>query len=140
MKSIFKIMMALAVICLPFALVSCGDDDDDGPHTDTYTWVLDNTTPPSSATSEAKIAAAQAEQAIDEALYLKFNSKGWNANKAERKFVITGGTSLTNDQLVKIEFNIVLSGLSSAVRSALPNDAKVSIKRGGTTVDSSKLN
>lgn len=134
-------MMALAVICLPFALVSCGSDDDDsGPHTDTYTWVLDNTTPPSSATSEAKIAAAEAEQAIDNALYTKFNSQGWAANKAERKFVITGGTTLSNDQLVKIQFNIALSGLSSAVKSALPNGAKVSIKRGGTTVDSSPLN
>lgn len=141
MKNYFKILMAMVVICLPFALMSCGSDDDDsGPKKTTYNWELKDTTPPSSATSEAKIAAAQAEQAIDEAFYLKFNGKGWTADKSTRQFIVTGGTDLTNDAAVKIAFNEVVLAFSSAIRSALPNGAKVSVKRGKTTIDETVLN
>ncbi|MBR4388714.1 MAG: hypothetical protein IKT00_06010 [Prevotella sp.] len=140
MKNYFKIMMALVVICLPFAFTSCGSDDDEGPKKTTYNWELINTTPPGSATSEVKIAAAQAEQAIDEALYNKFNGKGWTATKAERKFIVTGGTDITNDQLVKIAFNEVLYNLSASTKEALPNGAQVAVKRGKTTVDKATLN
>ncbi len=140
MKSIFKIMMAMVVFCLPLALVSCGDDDDDnGPKTTTYSWELKNTTPPASATSEEKIAAAQAEQALDQAFFNKFNGKGWTANKEKRQFIITGGTDITNDGLVKIAFNEVVIGLASATLEALPKGAKVAVKRGGTTVDEATL-
>ena len=139
MKNYFKILMAMVVICLPFALMSCGSDDDDGPKKTTYTWELKDTTPPSSAASDVKIAAAQAEQAIDEALYVKFNSKGWTANKSSRQFIITGGTDITNDAAVKIAFNEVVLGLSSAVKSALPDGARVAVKRGKTTVDEANL-
>lgn len=140
MKNYFKILMAMVVLCLPFALMSCGSDDDDsGPKKTTYTWELKDTTPPSSAASDVKIAAAQAEQAIDEALYVKFNSKGWTATKSERKFIVTGGTDITNDAAVKIAFNEVVLGLSSAIKSALPDGAKVAVKRGKTTVDEANL-
>ncbi len=140
MKNYFKIMMAMVVICLPFALMSCGSDDDDsGPKKTTYNWELKDTTPPSSASSEVKIAAAQAEQAIDEALFAKFNSKGWTATKSERKFIVTGGTDITNDAAVKIAFNEVVLSFSSAIKSALPDGARVAVKRGKTTVDEANL-
>ena len=102
-------------------------------------WELKDTTPPSSASSEVKIAAAQAEQAIDEALFAKFNSKGWTATKSERKFIVTGGTDITNDAAVKIAFNEVVLSFSSAIKSALPDGAKVAVKRGKTTVDEANL-
>ena len=130
----------MVVICLPFALMSCGSDDDDsGPKKTTYNWELKDTTPPSSASSEVKIAAAQAEQAIDEALFAKFNSKGWTATKSERKFIVTGGTDITNDATVKIAFNEVVLSFSSAIKSALPDGARVAVKRGKTTVDEANL-
>ena len=134
--------MAMLMFCLPFALVSCGDDDDDNKvHTDTYTWSFTNTTPAASASAEVKAAAALAEGQIDDALVAKFNAQsGWTASKSDRKLVIEGGSSVTNDQLVKVQFNLAVVGLSSAVKEALPNNASVTIKRGSTTVDNAALN
>ena len=139
MKNYFKIMMALVVLCLPFAFTSCGSDDDDGPKKTTYSWELKNCDAPSSASNEVKIAAIQSQQAIDDAFYAKFNSKGWTADKANRQFIITGGTDITNDAAVKIAFNEVILGLSSAIKSALPDGARVAVKRGKTTVDEANL-
>lgn len=139
MKNYFKILMAMVVICLPFALMSCGSDDDDGPKKTTYSWELKDCDAPSSATNEAKIAAIQAAEAIDQALYNKFNSNGWTADKTKRQFIVTGGSDLTNDAAVKLAFNQVVLGFSSAIIEALPNGAKVAVKRGKTTVDETNL-
>lgn len=131
----------MVVICLPFALMSCGSDDDDsGPKKTTYKWELKDCDAPSSATNEVKMAALQAQQILDDALFAKFTSKSWSpVDKTKREFVLTGGTDSSNDAQVKIAFNEVVMSLSSAVKSAFPDGAKVAVKRGKTTVDEANL-
>ena len=123
MKSIFKIMMAMVVFCLPLALVSCGDDDDDnGPKTTTYSWELKNTTPPASATSEEK-----------------FKGLGATVDESKHSFTINGGSESQNKLNVQAAVLQAKAILLTGATQKLNKDARIIVKQGSKEIHNSKL-
>ena len=140
MKFSIKALMAMLLFCLPMVISSCGgDDDDDGPRVYKYKWTLDNTTLGSGATTQEREAALAAEKAVNLALSTAFTKNaGAVVNNTAQEFTITGGEQSSNDNKVKSAVYSAISDLGTAI-TPLPSDAKVTVKREGTQVISTKL-
>lgn len=139
MKFSIKVLMAMLLFCLPFAITSCGsddDDDDNGPKTFKYEWTLSNAS--SNGTVNEQQAAVNAQAAINSILVKAFQTLG-TVDTNKQTLTITGGEDKSNDNLVKSAYYGVASQISTAAE-ALPNNARITIKRGGTKViDNEKL-
>lgn len=139
MKFSIKVLVAMLLFCLPFAITSCGsddDDDDNGPKTFKYEWTLSNAS--SNGTVNEQQAAVNAQAAINSILVKAFQTLG-TVDTNKQTLTITGGEDKSNDNLVKSAYYGVASQISTAAE-ALPNNARITIKRGGTKViDNEKL-
>ena len=132
MKFSIKVLMAALLFALPFAFISCGsDDDDDSPKTFKYEWTLSNTTPTNGTTAE-KAAALTAETSINASLAKAFAALG-TVDQNAQTLTITGGDADTNDKKVKSSYYAVAVTFTD-IAEALPNSARITIKRGGTKV------
>ncbi len=141
MKFSIKALMAMLLFCLPMVISSCGgdDDDDDGPRVFSYSWTLDNTQLGSGATTQERQEALAAENAANTALAAAFTKNaGAVVNVNAQTFTITGGEQASNDNKVKSAVYSAISDLGQAV-TPLPNNAKVTVKRGGTQVITANL-
>lgn len=140
MKSIFKIMMAMVVFCLPLALVSCGDDDDDngGPKIFNYSWELTNASPDSSdptALSEAATAITEAHKAFANA----FKGLGATVDESKHSFTINGGSESQNKLNVQAAVLQAKAILLTGATQKLNKDARIIVKQGSKEIHNSKL-
>ncbi|MCR4995121.1 MAG: hypothetical protein K6A32_07095 [Bacteroidales bacterium] len=142
MKNLLKILAAVLVIALPMVVASCGsDDEEEGPVTYTYNWTLQNTDLGSSATTNEKMAALQAEATINGVLAKAFANNGFTVDADNQKFTIETEDDVDRyDNAVKSAVYAVLAGSDvPAVAEALPSSAKVVVKRGSKTIIENKL-
>ena len=84
MKNLWKILAAMMVIALPFAVASCGSDDEEeeGPKTYEFTWDYDLGT---SAVSEIQKLTPSLVN-IDQAFATALNENGYKALSSSREF------------------------------------------------------
>lgn len=140
MKFSIKVLMAMLLFCLPFAITSCGSDDDDeptGPKTYTYEWTLSNASMSNGSIAEQQ-AAVNAQIAVNAVLVKAFQSLG-TVNSEKQTLAIVGGDEKANDNNVKSKYYGVASEISAAA-TGMPDNARITIKRGGTKViDNEKL-
>lgn len=141
-KNLWKILAALMVIALPFVVASCGNDDEDnGPKTYTYSWLLQNTTLPGTPTTAERQAALAAEDAVNTLLAAEFTKRGFTVDKNAQTFKVeTEDAPETWDGYAKRAVNTVKGQDALAVAvEALPANAKVVVKRGSTVLVDEKL-
>ena len=142
MKNIWKIMAALLVVALPFVATACGDDEKEtGPQTYTYTWSLQNTNLPSSATTAEKAEALVAETTVNGLFATAFKAQGFTVDANKQQFtILTEDAISTFDNKVKSAVYAVKSteALSVAAQK-LPESAKIQFKRGNTTIITESL-
>lgn len=140
MKFSIKVLMAMLLFCLPFAITSCGSDDDDddkGPKTYTYEWTLSNATVSNGSISEQQ-AALNAQIAVNAILVKTFQILG-TVNSDKQTLTVTGGEEKANDNKVKSAYYGVASEISAAA-TGMPDNARITIKRDRTKViDNEKL-
>lgn len=138
MKNIWKIMAALLIVALPFVAAACGDDDkeDDGPKTYTYSWILQNTNLPASATTAEKSEALIAETTINGLFATAFRAQGFTVDANKQEFTILTQDAISQfDNKVKSAVYAVKSSDALAVAAEkLPASAKIQVKRGGTAI------
>ncbi len=142
MKNIWKIMAALLVVALPFVATACGDDDDDdGPKTYTYSWNLQNTNLPSSATTAEKAEALVAETTINGLFATAFRAKGFvvDANKQEFSIVTDDDISKYDNNVKSAIYEVKGTDALSVAAQKLPSSAKIQVKRKGKTVITENL-
>ena len=139
LKFSIKVLMAMLLFCLPFAITSCCSDDDDeptGPKTYTYEWKLSNTTF-NNGTTEQKEAALIAEKAVNAALIKEFGKLG-TINSSNQTLTISDTEGKTtnetyNDAQVTLAYETASMSFKESI-SALPDNARITIKRGNTKV------
>ena len=134
-----KALMAMLLLCLPFAITACGDDDDepDGPKTYTYEWTMSNAMP-SNGTAAENQAASNAQIAVNSVLVKAFQTLG-TVDSDKQTLAITGGDDNSNDNKVRAAYYGAADDVSAAA-VGLPDNARITIKRGGTKiVDNVKL-
>ncbi len=140
MKLSIKVLLAMLLFCLPFAITSCGSDDDDepsGPKTYTYEWSFSNATVSNGSINEQQ-AALNSQIAINAVLVKAFQSLG-TVNSDKQTLAITGGEEKSNDNKVKSAYYGAANDVAAAA-TGLPSNARITIKRGGTRlVDNEKL-
>lgn len=140
MKFSIKVLMAMLLLCLPFAITSCGsddDDDNDSPKTYTYSWTLSNVT--STGTVAEQQAAVNAQAAVNTLLVKGLQTVANSVVDSNKQtLTITGGSESVNDNLVKAAYYAVASQLATAAE-ALPANARITIKRGSTKIIDEKL-
>ncbi|MBQ9284875.1 MAG: hypothetical protein IJ209_01125 [Bacteroidaceae bacterium] len=142
MKNIWKFMAALLVVALPFVATACGDDDKpEGPKTYTYTWLLQNTSLPSSATTAEKADALLAETTVNGLFATAFRAQGFTVDANAQEFTITTEDEIsTYDNKVKAAiYNVKGGDALSAAAQKLPTAAKIQVKRGSTTIITESL-
>ncbi len=142
MKNIWKIMAALLVVALPFVAAACGDDKEEtGPKTYTYTWSLQNTNLPSSATTAEKAEALVAETTINGLFATAFRAQGFtvDANKQEFTILTEDAISQFDNKVKSAVYAVKSSEALSVAAQKLPESAKIQIKRGNTSVITESL-
>ena len=140
MKFSIKVLMAMLLFCLPFAITSCGsdDDDDNSPKTFKYEWTLSNATISNGTVAEQQ-AAVNAQAAINTVLVKALQAVANGVvDSSKQTLTITGGEEKVNDNLVKSAYYAIASQISVAAEP-LPANARITIKRGGTKVIDEKL-
>jgi len=139
MKFSIKVLMAMLLFCLPFAITSCGSDDDgnDSPKQYKYEWTLSNAT--STGTVAEQQASVNAQAAINTILVKAFQSLSSSVvDSSKQTLTITGGDEKINDNLVKSAYYAIASQISTAA-APLPANARITVKRGSTKVIDEKL-
>lgn len=142
MKNLWKMMAALLVAVLPLMLASCGSDDEvEGPVTYTYKWELQNTSLGNSATTNDKLAALQAEDAVNALLSEAFKAQGFTVDGANQKFTIETeeDVNLYDNKAKSALYGVLANASVATIVEPLPNSSKVVVKRGSKVVVENKL-
>ncbi len=140
-KNLWKIMAALVIVALPFVVASCGSDEEEGPKTYTYSWLLQNTTLSSSATTAQRQAALVAEEAVNALFAAGFTQRGFKVNATAQTFSVeTEDEASVWDGYAKRAVSTVkgTDDLAIAVE-VLPSNAKIVVKRGSKVLVDEKL-
>lgn len=135
-------MAALLVAVLPLMLASCGSDDEvEGPVTYTYKWELQNTSLGNSATTNDKLAALQAEDAVNALLSEAFKAQGFTVDGANQKFTIETeeDVNLYDNKAKSALYGVLANASVATIVEPLPNSSKVVVKRGSKVVVENKL-
>lgn len=132
MKNLLKIMAAILVIALPLVITSCKKDEDKGPKTYNYSWLLQNTQL-SSATLEQEEAALAAKKAVNALFTAEFTNRGFKVNASAQTFSIETEDDVANwDSKVKQACYTVKGKPELATAAeALPAKASIVVKRSG---------
>ncbi len=141
MKNILKLLAAMMVIALPFALTACSSDDDDDDNNE-YSWTLSNTSLSSGATADDKRRALEAEQQVNQMLAMAFTSQKFVVDVTKQTFSVSNTTEdvTTYDNKVKSAvYSVKGNSEFSSIVSVLPDDARLIVKRGSTKVFDEKL-
>ena len=134
MKNLLKIMAAILVIALPLVITSCKKDEDKGPKTYNYSWLLQNTSLSSSATTAERQAALAAEEAVNKLFAAEFKKRGFSdADALTQKFSVTTEDAVGDwDSKVKQACYTVKGMIELATAAhALPANASIVVKRSG---------
>lgn len=141
-KNLMKIMAALMIIALPFVVASCGsDDEDEGPKTYNYSWLLQNTQLGGSATTAERQAALLAEEAVNTLFAAEFTKRNFKVNISSQTFSVeTTEDADVWDSYAKRAVSTVKGTDALAVAvEALPANAKIVVKRGSKELVNEKL-
>lgn len=133
MKNVLKIMAAIVIIALPLVITSCKKDEDKGPKTYEYSWLLQNTQL-SSPTVEEEEAALAAKKAVNALFTAEFTKRGFTVNASTQTFSIVTEEDVANwDSKVKQACYTVkgMAELATAAE-ALPAKASIVVKRSGS--------
>lgn len=144
MKNFWKILAALMVVALPFVVAACGGDDEDenAPKTYTYTWTLQGTQLPSSATTAEKAAALAAESSVNTIFGAELKKQGFTVDVTAQKFETSPTQNEPNsfDNKVRAAFYAVKATEQYTIAvEPLPAASKILIKRGSTNIVSDNL-
>lgn len=142
MKNIWKIMAALLVVALPFVVTACGgDDEEDGPKTYTYTWTLQNTNLPSSATTAEKAEALVAETTVNGLFATAFRAQGFSVDANKQEFTISTEDAISpyDNKVKSAVYAVKSSEALAAAAEKLPTSAKIQVKRGSTAIITESL-
>ena len=134
-------MAALVIVALPFVVASCGSDEDEGPKTYNYSWLLQNTQLGSSATTAERQAALVAEEAVNALFAAGFTQRGFKVNASAQTFTVeTEEDASVWDSYVKRAVSTVKGTDELAIAvMALPSNAKIVVKRGSKVLVDEKL-
>lgn len=141
MKKTFKVLMAMVLMCLPMAFISCGSDDkdDDGPKTWNYKWeIKDNDI---SGTTEEKQARLDAESKINKLIASALKTQGGTVDEsAQSVSFVNENTESQNDSRVKSAW-YAAKGTTDFTTAAvdMASSAKVAIYRGGSKILEEKV-
>lgn len=140
MKLNITALMAMLLLCLPFALTSCGSDDDDeptGPKTYKYEWSISNATVTNGTIAEQQ-ASVNAQIAINGVLVKAFQTLG-TVDTDKQTLTMVDGDEKSNDNKVKSAYYGAANDVATAA-TGLPDKARITIKRGSTKlVDNERL-
>ena len=142
MKNLLKVMAALLVVALPFVVASCGGDDEEkGPKTYNYSWSLLNTTLPGTPTVAQEEAAVEAKKTINALFAAEFTKRGFKVDASAQTFSIVTEEEVANwDGLAKRAVSTIKGTDALAVAvEALPDNAKIVVKRGNSVIVDEKL-
>ncbi len=138
MKNLLKFLAAMMIIALPFAVASCGSDDEPeptGPYT--FTWAYEDYIDPSAADL---IVYQQAIQAIDQAFASQLNQLGYKATASSKSFTRERGKS-DEDMKSEIGAAITLTKVNASEScKKFKSGAKIVVKRDDKVFYSAAIN
>ena len=138
MKNLWKILAAMMVIALPFAVASCGSDDEPeptGPYT--FTWAYEDYI---ESSAQDLTAYQTATQAIDQAFATQLNQLGYKATASTKSFTRERGKS---DEDMKSEIGAAITLTKVNVSESckkLKSGAKLVVKRDDKVFYSTAIN
>ena len=142
MKNLFKALVVMVAIALPLVITSCSKDEEEGPRTYNYSWLLQGTALGSSATTVERQAALLAEEAVNALFATEFTKRGFTVNAGDQKFSVTTEDDASAwDNKVK-QACYTVKGMTALEVAAvvLPADAKIVVKRSGKKEDTTVFN
>ncbi|MCR5181263.1 MAG: hypothetical protein K6C30_08655 [Bacteroidaceae bacterium] len=145
MKNFLKLLAAMMVIAMPFALTACSsddDEDDDKGKTYEYEWTLSNTSLSSGATTDQKMQALEAETQVNQMLALAFTTQGFVVDVTDQEFSVSDtqeAVSIFDNKVKSAIYSVKGSSNYSTIVAVLPDEAKLTVKRGSTKVFDDKL-
>lgn len=138
MKNLLKFLAAMMIIALPFAVASCGSDDEPeptGPYT--FTWAYEDYIDPSAPDLTVY---QQAIQAIDQAFTSQLNQLGYKATASSKSFTRERGKS-DEDMKSEIGAAITLTKVNAGEScKKLKSGAKIVVKRDDKVFYSAGIN
>lgn len=132
MKFSMKVLMAMLLFCLPFAITSCGSDDDEetGPKTYTYSYQITQ-----SNADPQDIIAIQA--IFDKALKTIGTVEGNEI--ANKKLKVTANSETESKAMVSARVEtILLTAHQEALALTLNTTGKITVKVSGNDLNWSK--
>lgn len=140
MKNFWKILAAMLIVALPFAVTACGSDKEEeqtGPKTYSFTWVYEDYIE-TSATDLLKY--QNAINAIDQAFASQLNKLGYKALASSKTFTITTEKE-SEDLKQEITAAITLAKVNAKESCAvLKQGAKLVVKLDGGSFVSMAVN
>lgn len=141
MKNFWKMLAAMMIIALPFALAASSSKDDEeekGPKTYEFTWeyrdYIDQSAQDLSIYSNATTA-------ISQALASELNKLGYKAQASTKSFTITTETLTDESMRKQISSAITLTTVSAGQScQVLKKGAKLVVKRGGSDFVTETIN
>lgn len=138
MKNLLKFLAAMMIIALPFAVASCGSDDEPeptGPYT--FTWAYEDYI---DSSAEDLTVYQQATQAIDQAFASQLNQLGYKATASSKSFTRERGLS---DESMKAQIGAAIELTKVSAEGSckkLKAKAKLVVKRDNKVFVSTTIN